>query len=61
MHGGGRRHIIEVLIGLQPDAGEGGVPWPEYDPGTVAMARRDRAKAAELTAARAPGHGECRR
>ena len=48
------RHIVEVLTGLPPDAGEGTVPRPEYDPGTVTLTRREQAKAAELTAAGHP-------
>jgi hypothetical protein len=27
-----QRHIVEVLTGLPPDAREGAVPQPEYDP-----------------------------
>jgi hypothetical protein len=49
-----QRHIVEVLTGLPPDAGEGTVPRPEYDPGTVTLTRREQAKAAELTAAGHP-------
>jgi hypothetical protein len=45
------RHIVEVLRGLPPDAPAGAVPRPEYDPGLVSLTRRERAKAAELTAA----------
>lgn len=48
------RHIVEVLTGLPPDTGEGTVPRPEYDPGTVTLTRREQAKAAELTAAGHP-------
>jgi hypothetical protein len=48
------RHIVELLTGLPPDAGEGTVPRPEYDPGTVTLTRREQAKAAELTAAGHP-------
>ena len=48
------RHIIEVLTGLPPDAEDGTVPRPEYDPGTVTLTRREQAKAAELTAAGRP-------
>ena len=48
------RHIVEVLRGLPPDAEPGAVPRPEYDPGLVSLTRRERAKAAELTAAGRP-------
>jgi hypothetical protein len=48
------RHILEVLRGLPPDASPGAVPRPEYDPGLVSLTRRERAKAAELTAAGKP-------
>jgi Tetratricopeptide repeat len=48
------RHIVELLTGLPPDAGEGTVPRLEYDPGTVTLTRREQAKAAELTAAGHP-------
>ena len=48
------RHIVEVLRGLPPDAPPGAVPRPEYDPGLVSLTRRERAKAAELTAAGKP-------
>jgi hypothetical protein len=48
------RHIVEVLRGLPPDAPPGAVPRPEYDPGLISLTRRERAKAAELTAAGRP-------
>ena len=48
------RHIVEVLTGVPPDAEEGTVPRPEYDPGTVTLTGREQAKAAELTAAGHP-------
>jgi len=48
------RHIVEVLTGLPPDAEDGTVPRPEYDPRTVTLTRREQAKAAELTAAGHP-------
>src|SRR5262249_38075170 len=48
------RHIVEVLTGLPPDAEDGTVPRPEYDPGTATRPRREQAKAAELTAAGHP-------
>ncbi|WP_411574133.1 Mu transposase C-terminal domain-containing protein [Streptomyces fradiae] len=41
-------HILEVLHGLPPDAGEDAVPRPEYGPDRSLTARQ-RAKAAELT------------
>ncbi|WP_434097894.1 hypothetical protein [Streptomyces mirabilis] len=45
------KHILEVLHGLPPDAPEGAVPRPEFDPKRLSLAQRERAKAAELTAA----------
>lgn len=45
------RHILEVLHGLPPDAPEGAKPRPEFDPEQHSLAQRERAKAAELTAA----------
>ena len=49
-----QRHIVEVLRGVPPDAGEGTVPLPEYDPAVFSLTRREQAKAAELTAAGHP-------
>jgi Mu transposase, C-terminal len=49
-----QRHIVEVLTGVPPDAGEGTAPRPEYDPAVVTLTRREQAKAAELTAAGHP-------
>jgi hypothetical protein len=49
-----QRHIVEVLTGIPPDAEQGAVPQPEYDPAVVTLTRRERAKAAELTAAGHP-------
>jgi hypothetical protein len=49
-----QRHIVEVLTGIPPDAEDGTVPRPEYDPAVVTLTRRERAKAAELTAAGRP-------
>jgi putative transposase len=49
-----QRHIVEVLTGIPPDAEEGTVPRPEYDPAVVTLTRREQAKAAELTAAGRP-------
>jgi len=48
------RHVVEVLTGLPPDAEDGTVPRPQYDPGSVTLTRREQAKAAELTAAGHP-------
>lgn len=45
------RHILEVLHGLPSDAPEGAKPRPEFDPEQHSLAQRERAKAAELTAA----------
>ncbi|MEU4176423.1 Mu transposase C-terminal domain-containing protein [Streptomyces sp. NPDC026589] len=44
-------HILEVLHGLPPDAPQGAVPRTEFDPKRHSLAERERAKAAELTAA----------
>ena len=44
------RHLIEVLTGVPPDAPDGAAPRPEYDLARP-LAERERAKAAELTAA----------
>jgi hypothetical protein len=49
-----QRHIVEVLTGISPDAEEGTVPRPGYDPAVVTLTRREQAKAAELTAAGHP-------
>src|SRR5260370_408860 len=49
-----QRHIVEVLRGVPPDAEEGTVPQPEYDPAVFSLTRREQAKAAELTAAGCP-------
>jgi hypothetical protein len=49
-----QRHIVEVLTGIPPDAEEGTVPRPEYDPAVVTLTRREHAKAAELTASGHP-------
>ncbi|GAA2429797.1 hypothetical protein GCM10010433_32580 [Streptomyces pulveraceus] len=48
-------HILEVLNGLPPGAPRGAKPRPEFDPRAHSLAQRERAKAAELTAA---GHKE---
>ncbi|KND32794.1 integrase [Streptomyces acidiscabies] len=44
-------HILEVLHGVDPNAGEDSGPRPEYDPARCSLTARERAKAAELTAA----------
>ncbi|MFF7006453.1 hypothetical protein ACFY9Y_08035 [Streptomyces fimicarius] len=44
-------HILEVLHGLPPDVPHGAVPRPEFDPRQRCLAERERAKAAELSAA----------
>lgn len=43
-------HILEVLHGTDPAAGEDAGPRPEYDPARHSLTARERAKAAELTA-----------
>ncbi|MFJ9049725.1 Mu transposase C-terminal domain-containing protein [Streptomyces bacillaris] len=45
------RHLVEIETGLPPDAPAGTVPRPEYDPGSQSLAEREKAKAAELSAA----------
>ena len=47
-------HIAEVVYGLRPDAPAGTMPRPEYDPGRTSLTERERAKAAELSAAGRP-------
>ena len=44
------RHIVEVLTGTPPDAPPGTAARPGYDPAAYPLARREQAKAAELTA-----------
>jgi hypothetical protein len=44
------RHLVEVVTGVPPDAPDGAAPRPEYDL-TRPLIERERAKAAELTAA----------
>jgi transposase InsO family protein len=44
-------HIAEVVYGLRPDAPAGSRPRPEYDPELTTLTGREKAKAAELTAA----------
>ncbi|MFE5703712.1 Mu transposase C-terminal domain-containing protein [Rhodococcus koreensis] len=45
------RHVVEVETGLPPDATPNARPRPEYDPRTQGVRAREKAKAAELTAA----------
>ncbi|HVB42375.1 MAG TPA: Mu transposase C-terminal domain-containing protein [Streptosporangiaceae bacterium] len=47
-------HIAEVVYGLPPDAPAGARPRPRYDPGRTSLTERERAKAAELSAAGRP-------
>ena len=47
-------HIAEVVYGLRPDAPAGTRPRPEYDPERTSLTERERAKAAELSAAGRP-------
>jgi transposase InsO family protein len=47
-------HIAEVVYGLRPDAAAGTRPRPQYDPERTSLTERERAKAAELTAAGRP-------
>ncbi len=44
-------HILEVLHGLPTGVSDEAVPRPEFAPGQHSLAERERAKAAELTAA----------
>ena len=44
-------HIAEVVYGLRPDAPAGARPRPQYDPERTSLTERERAKAAELSAA----------
>src|SRR5260370_12425054 len=48
------RHLIEVETGLLPDAAEGTLPRPEYDPKWRTLSERVSAKAAELAASGNP-------
>jgi hypothetical protein len=43
-----------VVYGLRPDAPAGTRPRPQYDPERTSLTQRERAKAAELTAAGSP-------
>ncbi|HUY51170.1 MAG TPA: Mu transposase C-terminal domain-containing protein [Streptosporangiaceae bacterium] len=47
-------HIAEVVYGLRPDAPAGTRPRPHYDPERTSLSERERAKAAELSAAGRP-------
>ena len=47
-------HIAEVVYGLRPDAPAGTRPRPQYDPERTSLTERERAKAAELSAAGRP-------
>jgi len=44
-------HIAEVVYGLRPDAPAGARPRPQYDPERTSLTGREKAKAAELSAA----------
>ena len=44
-------HIAEVVYGLPPDAPAWARPRPQYDPVRTSLTERERAKAAELSAA----------
>ncbi|MDG4801063.1 Mu transposase C-terminal domain-containing protein [Micromonospora sp. WMMD980] len=48
------QHILEVLHGRRRDGDVGEGPRPEYDPVVQSLARRERAKVAELNAAGCP-------
>ncbi len=45
------QHVLEVIHGVPGQAPPGTAPRPEYDPARTSLAARERAKAAELTAA----------
>jgi transposase InsO family protein len=47
-------HIAEVVYGLPPDTPAGTRPRPQYDPGRTSLTEREKAKAAELSAAGRP-------
>jgi transposase InsO family protein len=47
-------HIAEVVYGLRPGAPAGTRPRPQYDPERTSLTERERAKAAELSAAGRP-------
>jgi hypothetical protein len=48
------RHLVEVETGLLPDAAEGTLPRPEYDPKWRTLGERIASKAAELAASGNP-------
>jgi hypothetical protein len=52
-------HIVEVVYGLPPDAPRGARPKPQYDPERTSLTARERAKAAELSAAGRPVTDSC--
>jgi transposase InsO family protein len=47
-------HLAEVVYGLRPDAPAGTRPRPQYDPERTSLTEREKAKAAELSAAGKP-------
>jgi len=47
-------HIAEVVYGLRPDVPAGTRPRPQYDPERTSLTEREKAKAAELSAAGRP-------
>lgn len=47
-------HIAEVVYGIRPDAPPGTRPRPQYDPERTSLTAREKAKAAELSAAGKP-------
>jgi putative transposase len=47
-------HIAEVVYGLRPGSPAGARPRPQYDPERTSLTERERAKAAELSAAGRP-------
>ena len=47
-------HIAEVVYGMRPDVPAGARPRPQYDPESTSLTERERAKAAELSAAGLP-------
>ena len=47
-------HIAEVVYGLRPDVPAGARPRPQYDPERTSLTEREKAKAAELSAAGRP-------
>ena len=47
-------HLAEVVYGLRPDVPAGTRPRPQYDPERTSLTEREKAKAAELSAAGRP-------